>query len=130
MYVDYPSNHAACCRACGPAEGCSPLIPTWISASPNKTFVGAYTGARGQTCYEWCIPGAYAAADCWAFSVDPSSGAQVPCQYHETFTYPGTDIVHNLTFTAFQRGRQPDTPFTVRPECHKPCPRLFPTTCG
>lgn len=81
MYVDYPGNHAACCRACGVEEGCSPLTPTWMSSNPNRTFVGTFTSALGRTCYEWCVPGDYAAADCWAFSVD--NGKQTPCQYHE-----------------------------------------------
>ena len=129
MYVDYPSNHSACCRACGASEGCSPLLPTWISANPARKYIGSIV-LDGRTCYSWCIPGAEANEDCWSFSVDASNGQQRACRYSELFGLPGTSITHNLTFSSYVVGPQPESVFAVRAECHKPCPRLFPTTCG
>jgi len=136
MYVSYTNDQAACCRACGAAEGCSPLTPGWMSANPNRTFVGNETvgkGKKARVCEAWCVPGAEAEADCWLFATD-ASGQQTPCRYSETFSFDrnggATTVLHNLTFIDYKVRKQSAETFHVPKECEKPCPRLFPTTCG
>jgi hypothetical protein len=132
LYADFPDAPDTCCRVCNASDGCSALIPTWISgAGSARTYAGNAT-IDGRLCYKYCIPGAEAAADCWAFSVGPA-GEQIPCQYAETFNFgAGTTITHNLTFVAstYEVREQPPSLFTVRAACRKECPRVFPTTCG
>ena len=136
MFVSFTTDQAACCRACGAAEGCSPLLPGWISANPNRTLVGTETvgtGKKARVCEAWCVPGEAAQADCWLFAAD-DSGQQTPCRYSETFAFDrgggSTTVLHNLTFIDYKPRKQSPELFRVPQECEKPCPRLFPTTCG
>ena len=126
MYADFPSAPDDCCRVCDAADGCSVLKPDWLSSASDRVYAGASV-IDGRTCYEYCIPGADAIADCLLFEAD-----QTPCRYSESFNFSGAVIVHNLTFTpgSFKVGPQPPSAFAVRPECSKACPRVFPTTCG
>jgi hypothetical protein len=126
MYVDFSSAPESCCRLCGAAEGCTTLEPGWLSASPARAYTGRVrVGAR--ECGRWCVPGDYAAADCMTYD-----GASFACDYNEVFNFSSQIIVHNLTFdqATFKAGAPPSSAFAVRPECEKPCPRLFPQTCG
>ena len=124
LFAEFPDAPGDCCRLCGPAEGCTPLMPTWLSASARKTYAGL--DARG--CGTWCEPGDEAAADCMSFGAK-SRGA---CLYTETFRFGQTAVVHNLTFdlSTYVEAAPPAALFAVRPACSKPCPRLFPATCG
>ena len=126
MYVDfYETTPPSCCRLCGEAEGCTPLTPDWLSGNSNKTYIGVDSNG----CGEWCVPGDQAASDCLSYS---SQNPKVPCAYSETFDFGSTVVVHNLTFDAasFKPGRPPAAAFALRPDCQKPCTRLFPAQCG
>ena len=126
MFVDFANDPGACCRLCGADEGCTTLQPAWLSGSSSRVYTGAVrVGAR--TCGQWCVPGGYAMADCMAF--DDQSFA---CDYFEAFNMSGSVLTHNLTFDQATFKPFPPTPslFSVRPECEKPCPRLFPQSCG
>ena len=127
LFVDFVDAPANCCHLCDKADGCSPLLPTWISqpATGPAVFKGAYVDDDGRDCFNYCIPGAAAALDCWAIHSDNS-----PCQYSEVFDFPGMHIVHNLTMTSWQEIAPPPSAFLVRPSCQQPCPRVFPWTCG
>jgi hypothetical protein len=128
MYVDFfDSSPASCCRLCGAAEGCTPLRPDWLSASPSL----AYAGVDGVGCDRWCVPGDSANVDCMSFA--RGGGSRMPCQYFELFEMgPAGNITHNLTIVAdtYAEGPQGDDLFALRPECNKPCAQIFPTQCG
>ena len=121
MYVDFPGHPELCCHLCSTADGCSVLTPGWLSASPNVSFAGESNG-----CNTWCVPGDYSTHDCMSY---PPGGGRVPCSYTETI--PG-NITHELAFDrqSYVEGPQSDSLFTIRPECAKDCPSLFPSTCG
>jgi hypothetical protein len=143
MYATFTLNPWACCRVCGPEDGCSPLIPSWISANSARAFVGTEV-IHKRTCEAWCVPGVDAVADCWLFEPQPD-GSQTPCRYSETFSFDaltastlpaghlhdGTAVVHNLTFVDYKVRKQPAAAFHVPKDCRNvTCPRTFPTTCG
>ena len=125
LYIDFPNSPSLCCHLCDADDGCSILLPGWLSASPNLT----YAGEDQQGCGSWCVPGGEAVADCMSY---PLGGGRVPCQYSETFNFSGAVIGHNLTFAtnSYTEGPQSDALFALRPECAKDCPRLFPSQCG
>ena len=122
MFVDFKTHPEQCCRLCGEAEGCTILSPTWLA---NGTLVGT----TEDGCSEFCEPGDEAAADCLSY---PPSGANPPCKYLETFSFGTSTVTHNLTFDrqTFVEGPQDPALFAIRSECHKPCPNLFPASCG
>jgi len=125
LFVDFPARPDDCCWLCGAAEGCTPLTPTWLSGAK---YTSAGVDAAG--CDISCVPGDQAAADCLSY---PRGGSRVPCLYTETFSFgPGQTVVHNLTFdrASYAEGAPPAALFRVRDACAKPCPRLFPATCG
>ena len=137
MYVDFAFAPASCCHLCDAKDGCSALLPNWISQPAEQgkaTFEGIYIDAANRQCFNWCVPGEAAAHDCWAFQdVDSKvlwlGDRQIPCMYSELFSFPGGTVVHNLTFTSFLEQSPPRSAFTVRNECNKPCPKQFPVTC-
>ena len=122
LYADFKDHPELCCRLCGEAEGCSVLTPTWLA---NGTAVGT----TEDGCTEYCEAGGEAAADCMSY---PPSGGNPPCKYLETFDFGTTNVTHNLTFEAqtYAVGPQDPALFAIREQCNKPCPRLFPATCG
>jgi hypothetical protein len=126
MFLDFSGQPGACCRLCGADEGCTTLQPAWLSGNANRTYTGAVrVGAR--TCGQWCVPGDDALADCMSFDEQP-----FPCDYYEAYNFSGSLVTHNLTFAqgTFSPAQPAPAVFAVRPECEKPCPRLFPQTCG
>ena len=122
MFVDYKDHPEQCCRLCGEAEGCTILTPTWLAN-------GSLVGTTEDGCSEYCVPGDQAAADCLSY---PPSGANPPCKYLETFSFGPNNFTHNLTFfrQTFAEGPQDPALFEIRSECNKPCPKLFPASCG
>lgn len=122
LYVDFPSFPEACCFLCSDSDGCSPLIPTWLSGAN-------FTRVDDDGCWEYCEAGAVA-EDCMSF---PPSGAMPPCKYMESISAGGGSIIyHNLTFNAstYVPGPPKASVFELRPECSKNCPNPFPAKCG
>ncbi|CAH1277434.1 Hypp9628 [Branchiostoma lanceolatum] len=70
MYVHY-AREKQCCRACGPAEGCTVLKPAWLTGAK---YIGKQT-ISGMVCHGWEKQGAQA-ADRWYQTEDGT-----PCQY-------------------------------------------------
>lgn len=128
MFVDFIDAPHECCWMCGSDEGCTPLIPTWLS---NNTYTNF--GIDDLGCNEFCVPGASAAEDCLSYPIGTAvPQPNVPCKYSETFTFGTTTILHNLTFRrdTFVPGPPPSSVFKIRDECGKPCRNLFPAQCG
>ena len=59
-------------------------------------------------------------------------GQSFACDYSEAYNYSGAVFTHNMSFdqASFNPAQPDPAAFAVRPECEKPCPRLFPQTCG
>ncbi|CAH1266305.1 Hypp3338 [Branchiostoma lanceolatum] len=112
MFVHYPRERQ-CCRACGVAEGCTVLKPTWMAGAK---YLGT-ENINGTACQGWETDGA-AATDRWYQATDGT-----PCQYSETIKFwPHSS--HNITFdmSSFSLDPIPTSVFDIPGYCDRKCP--------
>ncbi|XP_035698026.1 uncharacterized protein LOC118431053 isoform X2 [Branchiostoma floridae] len=116
MHVHYPREQI-CCRACGAEEGCTVLMPTWLTGA---TYMGTET-IGGLTCQGWVKPGAVA-TDRWYQTADGK-----PCQYWEKVTAFVPHVIHVITFnvSSYQLGPIPASVFDVPKYCNVTCPKPY-----
>ncbi|CAH1229867.1 Hypp258 [Branchiostoma lanceolatum] len=112
MYVHY-AREKQCCRACGPAEGCTVLKPAWLTGAK---YIGKQT-ISGMVCHGWEKQGAQA-ADRWYQTEDGT-----PCQYWEMYRIP-THPLHTMTFniSTYKVGPVQRSVFDVPDYCSITCP--------
>ncbi|XP_066273156.1 uncharacterized protein [Branchiostoma lanceolatum] len=122
MFVIYPGEKK-CCRACGPAEGCTVPVPNWLAESK---FIGNET-INGTGCMGWEKAGTHGqtTADRWY-----QTAKGKPCQYWESVTSDNVTYVHTLTFnqTTFHIGQPDASVFAVPDYCdrYSKCPNPWP----
>ncbi|XP_066286672.1 uncharacterized protein [Branchiostoma lanceolatum] len=114
MYVHYP-REKQCCRACGPAEGCTVLKPAWLTGAK---YIGK-ENISGMVCHGWEKQGAVA-SDRW-FQTEEG----MPCQYSESFKL--RPELHTVTFSnvTYKVGPIKDSIFHVPKYCNRTCPSPY-----
>ncbi|XP_078683534.1 uncharacterized protein LOC144917405 [Branchiostoma floridae x Branchiostoma belcheri] len=116
LYVNYP-HEQQCCRACGPAQYCSVIKPTWLAGA---TYLGE-ENINGTACHGWEKQGAVA-TDRWYQTEDGK-----PCQYWEKLQFV-PHITHVITFniTSYQLNPISASVFNVPKYCNSTCPIPYP----
>ncbi|XP_066286692.1 uncharacterized protein [Branchiostoma lanceolatum] len=112
MYVHYPQEKQ-CCRACGPAEGCTVLKPAWLTGAK---YIGKQN-ISGMVCNGWEKQGSVA-SDRWY-----QTEVGTPCQYWEMFRIPSHPL-HTMTFniSTYKVGPVQRSVFDVPDYCNITCP--------
>ncbi|KAI8520871.1 hypothetical protein Bbelb_006250 [Branchiostoma belcheri] len=120
MYVHYPGERR-CCRACGPAEGCTMMSQTNLAQATNPSN----DTINGTTCAVWSMPPEILKLpiDNWYIGEDG-----VPCYWVTVpIVHPFIQSIHSLTFNQYSYHVGPIRQglLTVPKYCQNRCPNPY-----
>ncbi|CAH1229853.1 Hypp255 [Branchiostoma lanceolatum] len=119
MYVHYPGDRQ-CCRACGPAEGCTMMPQNNLAQATNNVN----DTMNGTTCIGWILPRGRYPVNQWYMTKNGT-----PC-FHYTIPIWNPSILlisHSYTFNldSYHVGPIPHGHLDVPSYCNTTCPHPY-----